>query len=170
MKWFEFDTDFFENKFVVHTQATHGGLYVLAYIKLIALIYKYYDLEKPGKLIISWTTLQKHFNCYQKQLELYLTYFQSERKVEWERRGNKVWLYVPKSLERADFYTKKILRKKYGQGTDKKEAKVRTEYGIQYSTTQDKECINSGSQALKAGPLARLVAKSFNKLIRRGGE
>jgi len=169
VKWFEFDTDFFENKFVRHTYNELGDFGVLSYIKLIALIYKDYDIKHPGKLVISCTTLAQHFNCYEKKLFLLLDFFLKERKLEYEIRGNKIWLYVPKTLERADEYTKKIMRQKSGQKNKNTRTYIRTLSGIQYNTIQDKEVNIEDMETTKKKPLSNLVYRSLKKLLFRKG-
>ena len=167
MKWFEFNTDFFENKFVRHTYNEFGDRGVMAYIKIIALIYKEYDIEKPGKIHISWTVMRQLTNYRQKNLVTVLDFFQAERKLEWQDVNGKLFLYVPKTLERADSYTRRLLRKKYEQKDGDVHTQVRTLSGIQYNTLHNKDVNTEDVETTKERPMANLVSRSLKKLLRR---
>ena len=169
MKWFEFDTDFFENKFVKHTQNEFGDRGVLAYIKILALIYKDYDIEKPGKIHISWQVMTQLTHYRQKKLISILDFFQRERKLEWQDKDGKLWLYVPKTLERADEYTKKIMRKISGHESKNVRTGVGTKsaYNTLHYNTKD---IDTTMETTKEPPLKNPVFRILQKMLKRGEE
>ena len=169
MKWFQLDTDFFDHKFVKHTQTKFGDTGVVCFIKLMALIYKYYDISHRGQLNIKCTTLQQHFNCYEKKLFLMLDYFKSERKIEYKVNGDSIWVYMPKTIERADEYTKKVFRKVSGENPDKSEGVDRI-LSVPIIYDSNAKDITTSEETTKERPMSNLVSRICKNLIRRGGE
>ena len=133
---------------------------------LVELLGENHNENSVGKLLISWVQVQQELHLRRTSVQLLLNFFQEEKKVLWEDKGENVFIYMPKFINYSDTYTKRVLRQNVRTEKDESSKSV-----LAYKKRlENKEDINSDMDTTKAGPLARLVAKSFNKLIRRGGE